>query len=168
MKDKVKLTVIISIAAIVISCGLLAIPQFVVGTINTVKSISGYEFFFNLGGETYIKITKASGVSAQGIAALVIMALGLASYCFYKKSSALILLGGILNVTASILFFAMEGSKYSVYGGNHTFVSVGWTSYVIGALLVLTGLLSSYVAIRLFMKEKKQISEKQSYSYLKK
>lgn len=169
MKDRTKLVVFASIIAIVVSCGLLAIPQFIIPSgFKNPTLLNGYQFFFHLGGDNYNATYGASSVSGLGIACLVVMVLALASYALYKLSSALVLLGGLLNVASAIMFFAMSASKDSVYGVKRNFVYVGWTNYVIGALLILTGLLSIYVAIRLFMQEKKQLSDKQSYSYLKK
>lgn len=168
LKDKVTLVVIASLIAIVLTFGLLALPgQFIVNSVSGVdRSLSGYQFFFHAVNEdTYV---WSNGVSGSGIAAIVLMGLAICSYVFYKKSSTLILLGGVFNVTTAILYFAMEANKNEVYGSWRSLVNVGWVAYVAGALLVLTGLLSIYVAIRLFMKEKKQLSDKRSYSYLKK
>ena len=84
------------------------------------------------------------------------------------KSSAFLMLGGILNVATSVLFFAMEASKKHVYGSRYSFVNVGWPAYVIGALLVITGLASMYIAFRCLQSERKDLGSKKSYSYLKK
>lgn len=169
MEKKVRLVVIASLAAIVVALGLLAIPQFIISHVNVPsEAISGYQFFFHAVSERYANNSTLTGVSGLGIASIVLMALALASYIFYKKSSALVMLGGLLNVATSILFFAMEASKKNLYGQRHEWFSVGWTAYLIGALLILTGLASIYYSFRSMQKEKKEIATKKNYSYLKK
>lgn len=170
MEKKIRLVVYASIAAIVLSLGLLAIPQFIVpNDVPVLGSISGYQFFFHAVSETYEKNSHIQGVSGLGIASIVLMALALSSYLFSKKTSALVMFGGLLNVATAILFFAMEASKKHMYGAYYSFVNVGWIAYVIGALLMLTGLASLYGAFRLMQLEKKQITtQKNTYSYLKK
>lgn len=169
MEKKVRLVAIASIAAIILACGLLAIPQFIVpNNYPVLESISGYQFFFKAVGEIYEKNSHIGHVSGLGIASIVLMALALISYVLAFKSSAFSMLGGLLNVATSILFFAMEASKKNVYGSFHTFVTVGWVAYVIGALLVLTGLVSIYYSFKSMQVEKKELSNKKSYSYLKK
>ena len=169
MEKKVRLIALISLGSIILAFGLLAIPQFIIPhEYPTLGSISGYQFFFHAVSEVYGNKSGMKGVSGLGIASIVLMVLALASYLFYKKSSALVMLGGLLNVATAILFFAMEASKNNVYGLNRTFVSVGWVAYVIGALLILTGLASIYYSFRSMQKEKKEIATKKNYSYLKK
>ena len=168
MEKKVKLIGLISIVAIVLACGLLAIPQFIVPhDYPSLGSISGYQFFFHAVGDNYANNAHFDGVSGLGITSIVLMALALVSYLFSVKSSAFLMLGGIFNVATSILYFAMEASKKRRYA-YPDFVNVGWVSYVVGALLVLTGLLSIYFAFRSMQKEKKEIATKKSYSYIKK
>ena len=169
MEKKVRLVAIASIAAIILACGLLAIPQFIVpNNYPTLGSISGYQFFFNAVDDIYKNNSGISHVSGLGIASIVLMALALISYVFAFKSSAFSMLGGLLNVATSILFFAMEASKKNVYGSRYSYVTVGWVAYVIGALLVLTGLASIYYSFKSMQVEKKELSNKKSYSYLKK
>lgn len=96
------------------------------------------------------------------------MGLALCSYALARKTSALVLLGGLLNVATSVLFFAMEASKKSVFNLTRSLYNVGWISYLIGAILVLSGLLSIYFAFRMMQSEKKVIASKSSYSYIKK
>lgn len=169
MEKKLRNVVIASLAAIVVAFGLLAIPQFIVpNDYPTLTSISGYQFFFHAVSEAYEKNAGMNGVSGLGIASIVVMALALCSYVLAKKSSAFLMLGGLFNVASSIMFFAMEASKKHVYGAKHTFVNVGWVSYVIGALLILTALASIYFAFRSMQSEKKDLTNKKSYSYLKK
>ena len=169
MEKKVRIVVIASLAAIVVAFGLLAIPMFIVpNNYASLESISGYQFFFHAVDTVYEKNSHITGVSGLGIASIVLMALAVCSYVFSKKSSAFSMLGGLLNVAASVLFFMMEVSKKHVYGSYYTFVTVGWVAYVIGALLVLTGLASIYLSFRLMQSEKKDIATKKNYSYLKK
>ena len=170
MDKKVRLLAITSIAVIALACGLLAIPQFIVPVnYDSLGSISGYQFFFHAVDTRYETNSHMSGVSGLGIASIVLMALALLSYLFSKKTSALVMLGGLLNIATAILFFCMEASKKHVYGFGHTLVSVGWIAYVVGALLILNGLVAVYVSVKTMMGEKKQITEqKNSYSYLKK
>ena len=171
MERKLKYIAFASIAVIVLTCGFLALPgQFVLPVeYPTLEGLSGYQFFFHLGGEVYDAKTSAAHVSGLGIATIVLMAIALCSYIFSKKSSALVLLGGLVNVSTAICFFSMEASKARVYGAGRSFVVIGWVAYVAGALLILTGLLSIYFAFRSFMVEKKEITNRrESYSYLKK
>lgn len=170
MEKKIRFVVIASIAAIVLTCAFLALPgQFILPKdYPSLESLSGYQFFFHLGSEKYYGNTGAEGVSGLGIASIVLMVLALVSYILYKKSSAILMLGGILNVATAILFFLMETSKKHIYQAKSSLVTVGWVAYVSGALLVLTGLVTIYFSVRLFIQERKQITSKQTYSYLKK
>ena len=169
MEKKVRLIALISLGSIILAFGLLAIPQFIIPNNNpSLEAISGYQFFFHAVSTVYENNSHMSGVSGLGITSIVLMVLALASYLFYKKSSALVMLGGLLSVATAILFFAMEASKKNIYGTFRSFVNVGWVAYVIGALLILTGLASIYYSFRSMQKEKKEIATKKNYSYLKK
>ena len=172
MEKNLRLITYISLAVIVLSAGLLAIPYFLVpiqSSYGTVYSpISGYQFFFNAIDDRLSNLLHPTGVSGLGIASIVLMVLALASFIFARKSSALSMLGGLLNVATSVLFFAMEASKNHVYGAQRSFINLTFMTYVIGALLVLSGLASIYFSFRSMQQEKKQIASKQSYSYLKK
>ena len=168
MDKKLKLVAIASLVALVVSFGLLAVPQFIFTIKSDIDPISGYLFFFNSAPDRFQKNHSISGVSGLGIASIVLMTLALASYLFFKKSSAFVMLGGILNVVTSVLYFMMELSKNRVFGTDRSMVTVGWVAYVIGAFLVLTGLASIYYAFRSMQVEKKEIQTKKNYSYLKK
>ena len=169
MEKKVRLVAIASIAAIILACGLLAIPQFIVpNNYPVLESISGYQFFFKAVGEVYEKNSHIGHVSGLGIASIVLMALALISYVFAFKSSAFSMLGGLLNVATSILFFAMEASKKNVYGSFYSFVRVSFISYIIGALLLISGFASIIISFVSMKVEKKDLSSKKSYSYIKK
>ena len=172
MDKKVRLLAIASIAVIALVCGLLAIPQFILPVYKIegwLEPISGYQFFFHAVSTNYEKNSHMNGVSGLGIASIVLMALALVSYLFSKKTSALVMLGGLLNIATAILFFCMEASKKHVYGTGYSLVNVGWIAYVVGALFILNGLVAVYVSVKTMMGEKKQITEqKNSYSYLKK
>lgn len=171
MEKKLRYITFASLAAIVLTCGFLALPgQFVLPVdYPSLDALSGYQFYFYLGGDVYNTLSHAAHVSGLGIATIVLMALALCSYLFSKKSSALVLFGGLLNVATAICFFSMEASKARVYGVGRSFVAIGWVAYFAGAILILTGLLSIYFAIRSFMVEKKEITQsRERYSYLKK
>ncbi len=171
MEKKVRLVIYASLAVILLSFGLLAIPQFIVPTleknVDSIPSFSGYQFFFNAVSDHIKNNIGMSHVSGLGIASIILMVLALCSYVFAKKSSALVMLGGLLNVATSVLFFAMEASKKSVFT-KYSLYAVGWVSYLIGALLVLSGLVSICFAFRMMQSEKKVIASKSSYSYIKK
>ena len=176
MEKKVKLVTLAAIAAIVVACGLLAIPQYIVPVYPTatLTSISGYQFFFHAVSEVYEKNSGMSGVSGLGISLIVVISLGLIAFVLgaFKKlapaRSALLMLGGAFNVASAILFFCMEASKKNVYGVRRDWFYVSWIAYVAGALLIITGLVAVYFAIKSMQTEKKEIVGKKSYSYLKK
>ena len=168
MKNPVKVFGIISIAVVLLVLGLLAVPQFIFTVKPDITPAMGYQFFFNAYSDRFAKNHSIAGVSGPGIAAIVLLGLALISLCFSFKSSAFLMLGGLLNVVASIMFFVMNVSKIHVFGTDRDIVSVGWVAYVCGALLVLVGLVSIYVAFKSMRQEKKQIASSKSYSYLKK
>ena len=169
MDKKLRLINYISIAVILLAAGLLAIPQFILNVnYEVLGNINGYQFFFHAVDTKYETLSGMNGVSGLGIASIVLMVLSLAAFIFARKSSALSMLGGLLNVVTAVLFFMMEVSKKHVYGSHRSFVAVGWPAYVIGGLLVLAGLIAIYYSFRSMQQEKKQIASKQSYSYLKK
>jgi len=171
MDKKVKLFGLVSIVALLVVFGLLAIPQFIVSIKTGAEHpvyIMGYQFFFKAYSDVFSKGHSISGVSGVGITAIVLMVLALASFLFARKSSAFLMLGGILNVVASVMFFVMVASKNKVFGVDRELVSVLWVTYVCGALLVLTGLISIYIAFKSMRQERKVIATSKSYSYLKK
>ena len=168
MKNPVKVFGIISIAVVLIVFGLLAVPQFIFTVIPGIAPAMGYQFFFNAYADRFANSHSIAGVSGPGIAAIILLGLALISLCFSFKSSAFLMLGGLLNVVASIMFFVMNVSKNHVFGAYRDFVTVGWVAYVCGALLVIVGLLAIYVSFRSLQREKKQIASSKSYSYLKK
>lgn len=168
MEKKVRLVIYASLAVILLSFGLLAIPQFIVTDVHAYPSFSGYQFFFNAVSETDYKKSGMTHLSGLGITSIVLMGLALCSYALARKTSALVLLGGLLNVATSVLFFAMEASKKSVFNLTRSLYNVGWISYLIGALLVLSGLVSIIFAFIMMQREKKVIASKSSYSYIKK
>ena len=168
MEKKVKLMGLISIAAIVVVCGLLAIPYFLTTMKAGISPVMGYQFIFNAYPDRFANNHSIAGISGVGLAALILMTFGLVANFFSRKSSAFLMLGGLLNVVASIMFFVMEASKNHVFGTDRSMVSLTFITYVSGALLVLSGLLSIYVAFKSMRGERKEISSKKSYSYLKK
>lgn len=168
MKNPVKTFGIISIAVVLIVFGLLAVPQFIFTVKPDIAPAMGYQFFFNAYADRFAKNHSIAGVSGPGIAAIILLGLALISLCFSFKSSTFLMLGGLLNVVASIMFFVMNVSKIHVFGTDRDIVTVGWVAYVCGALLVIVGLLAIYVSFRSLQREKKQIASSKSYSYLKK
>ena len=168
MEKKVRLVVYATLAVLVLSFGLLAIPQFIMTDLPAYPSFNAYQFFFNAVSETDYKKSGMTHLSGLGITSIVLMGLAVVSYVLARKSSAFVLFGGLLNVATSVLFFAMEASKKSVFPMTRSLYSVGWISYFVGALLVLSGLVSLYTAFRMMQGEKKAIASKSSYSYIKK
>ena len=162
----------ISLVVIVLTFGALFIPQSFVNFINNAeRSYSGIEVFFNfnyvIGNNTanWMSNNLHGRVMASGIILLVLLALGATCFIFHKKSSSLVLFGGILNVLASIVLFAMELWMLIVYPQKAPVVL--WVAYVFGAFLLITGGLSIYAAIVALKKEKVEAYSKKSYSYLK-
>ena len=168
MNRRVVLLSFASLLVILVSFGLLAIPQFILENGTNHYDINGYQFFFNAGSDLYKGSLKPQHVSGLGIASIVLMALAIVSYVFAYQSSAFSLFGGLLSVASSVLFFCMNLSKNEVYGHFRSRVEVGWVAYVIGGLLVVSGLLAIYGSIKLMLQEKKVIASSKSYSYIKK
>ena len=186
---KENLVAVIGIAAIALSLLLMLLPGQFADLLPSKNGdaqfyLNGYEFFFNtktVNGTTYNPgVPGKDFVLPAGIIIFVLMTLTIVSFVFYKKSSALLLLAGLLEVVTSVFFFAMEANakKYyqifwstteqgkTVYQG-----SIQWVSYVCGALLVLAGAFAIYKAIMIMRDEIKhpQVQSKTpTYNYLKK
>lgn len=180
MMNKTKIVVIFSLATIVLSLILFAIPgQFVSITNqkdllgNDPTRMGGYEFIF--GGSTYARNLAAHAVdgaaiySASGIAFLVLLVLAVVCYVFHKKSSALLLLAGIIMLVVTILLFCVKAWIDKGYK-NYVDSSVGlWVPYLSASFLALGTIGTLYVAISTLVKESKQpyTPKKETYSYLK-
>ena len=177
MKDKARLVVIISLCAIVLTLVLFAIPEQFAQLIPNAKtakgSMGGFEFIF--GGTQEARnlqahaVDGASLVSGIGIAFIVLLVLAVVCYVFYKKSSALLLLAGIIMLVATIMLFCVKSwidKLYTRYTGD----SVGlWVPYLGASLLAISTVATLYVAIVSLVKESRQpySPKKESYSYLK-
>ena len=168
MDKRVKLIGLISVIAIVAVYGALAIPAFLFTIKANISPVMGYQFIFNAYPDRFSNNHHIAGPSVLGIVALSLLLIALAMHVLARKSSAFLLLGGLLNVATSIMFFAMEASKNHVFGTDRSMVTLSPITYIIGAVLVITGLLSLYVAFKSMKSERKELSSKKSYSYLKK
>lgn len=178
MKDIRKVVVLFAFATIVLTLILFALPNQFVSIINQKdllgtdpSRMGGFEFIF--GGSKYCRglmgdVDKAI-VSASGIAFLVLLILAVVCYVFNKKSTALLLLAGIIMLVATILLFSVKSwidKGYAKYNGS----SVGlWVPYLSASLLALATCGTFYVAIKDLIKESRQpySKQKESYSYLK-
>ena len=181
MKNKAKIVVIFSLAAIILTLILFAIPgQFVSIWNKTLADgidptrMGGYEFIF--GGSTYVRnncggptVDRPAVVSGAGIAFLVLLVLAVVCYVFYKKSSALLLLAGIIMLVATIMLFCVK-SWIDACWPKHAENSVGlWVPYLMASFLALSTIGTFYVAIMTLKEESKQpyTPKKETYSYLK-
>ncbi len=177
MKDKVRLAVIISLSAIVLSLVFFAIPEQFASLIPNASSakgaMGGFEFIF--GGTQEARnlqahaVNGAALVSGAGIAFLVLLVLAVVCYVFYKKSSALLLLAGIIMLTMTIMLFCVKGWVDTLYT-RYTGSSVGlWVPYLSASLLAVGTICTFYVSITELIKESREpISQKkETYSYLK-
>ena len=162
MKEKLaKYIPYISIGVIVLAFGFLALPgQFFK---YFTQSYSGYEVIFFT--PDYLTSNANGRVSAGGIIAMVLIALAIPSYLFWKKSSASSLLAGILTTLGGIMFLLMPLWMAIIYRGNPD-NPLKWVTYVIGSLLLVVGALSIFFAV-IRLKEEKAAPLKKNYSYIK-
>ena len=165
---------VLSIGAIVLSLLLLLIPGFAhfekIGD-DYQYLANGYQFFFNLkahNGEVASKF--GTGNVKAGIAIIVLSGLALIMFCLTKFSSFFVLMGGLMNLTNSILFFSMEASANKVYPPHDDWTTCGWVTYFIGALLVIAAGYALYKAVLMMRDEIKHPAQPKgpSYNYLKK
>lgn len=165
---------VISIGAIVISLLLLLVPGFAHYTPfkdGYEAYANGYQFIFNtVTHEGAIASAYGSGIVGAGVAIIVLSALAITSFCFTKKSSFFVLLGGLISLTNSILFFSMEASAGKVYKVYDKGTICGWVTYVIGALLIIAAAYAIFTSIKMMRDEIKhpQTSKGTTYNYLKK
>ena len=165
---------VLSIGAIVLMMLLLLIPGFArydyMGGAFSVKA-NGYEFFFNLKVHSgAIASPYGTGIVGSGIAVFVLAGLAIAMFCIAKISSFFVLLGGLFNLTNSILFFAMEASARKVYVLTDAGSICGWVTYVIAVILLAAAAYAIYKAVMMMRDEIKHPSAPKgpSYNYLKK
>ena len=176
--NKTKIVVYFSLAAIVLTLILFAIPGSFAALYNVKNDptrMGGYEFIF--GGSTYTRnncqggptVDGAAVISGSGIAFLVLLVLAVVCYVFHKKSSALLLLAGVLMLVATIMLFCVKpwiDASYKYFTGS----SVGlWVPYLSASFLALGTCGTLYVAIKQLIDESKTpyTPKKESYSYLK-
>ena len=165
---------VLSIGAIVLMMLLLLIPGFahydyLGGKFNVLAN--GYEFFFNL--KTHpgaIAAPYGSGNVGAGIAVFVLAGLAIVMFCLAKLSSFFVLLGGLLNLATSILFFSMEAGARKVYVLTDAGNICGWVTYVIAVILLAAAAYAIYKAVLMMKDEIKHPSQPKgpSYNYLKK
>ena len=178
MKNKLALISIISIVIIVVSYGLLAIPGQFVGMFRDGKlfpgegtSIAGYEYIFHCIqkiGSVENPYFSNGRASAAGIMAVIFMFFALGGFALYKTSSALPLLGGILETLSGFFLLMTTPFACLCYPKEISSIRAMWLPYVIGALLLIAGLVATYLAIVELRKEKATLASKGGYSYLKK
>ena len=177
MKNKHTVVVLFALATIVLTLVFLALPGQFVSLIPDASvskgAMGGYQFIF--GGSIEARnmqahaVDGAALVSAHGIAFLVLLVIAVVCYVFSKKSSALLLLAGIVMLVATILLFAVKGWVNDLYD-RYTGSSVGlWVPYLSASLLALATCATFYVAITTLIKEARQPNtpKKQTYSNLK-
>lgn len=164
---------VLSIGAIVLMMLLLLIPGFARFDANSEIKANGYEFFFNLKtkpGQLSTPLHYGTGIVGSGVAVFVLAGLTIGMFCIAKFSSFFVLLGGLLNLTNSILFFSMEAGARKVYplwdNGN----ICGWVTYIIAIILLAAAAYAIYKAIMMMRDEVKHPSQPKapSYNYLKK
>jgi len=177
MKDKARIIVLFSLVVIALTFVLFAIPeQFAKlipnGTV-TKGAMGGFEFIF--GGTQEARnlqahaVDGAALVSGAGIAFLVLLVGAVVCYVFYKKSSALLLLAGVLMLVSTIMLFCVGGWINKLYT-RYTETSVGlWVPYLAASLLALATVGTLYIAITSLIQESRQpyTPKKETYSYLK-
>lgn len=166
-----KWVVIIAIAIVAITFGLLAIPNsFAVVTRGNFQ-LNGYEWtfafkFIEKDFNVLRKVTDAR-VSVQTVVALVFALLSVPLVIIHKKSALYELLAGLLLIVSGFMFLLMIISAHNIYGGE---CNILWVTYVIGILHLIIGGLLVYVSVLLLKKEKEALvsNKSQGYSYLKK
>ena len=170
MNKRVFLTSMIGIAVLAIACILLALPGQFASLGGSKTAFSGYEVIFNAGyvdGINYLNKNAGGHASVAGIIALVLIVLSVVAFAFNKASNVLPLLGGIMNLVSGIIFLAMNLTMITVYSGKLT---LSWTTYVVGSLLVLISILTIAISVKALIDENHQLKapKSQRYSYIKK
>lgn len=176
MKDKQRLAVLFSLGVIVLTLVLFALPgQFV--TIygyssfkeGDLSAMGGFQFIF--GGSQYLRNNYNSGdpiFSATGIAFLVLLVGAVVCYVFHKKTTALLLLAGIVMFVVTIMLFCVRSWIKEPYKTGENTAGL-WVPYLSASLLALSTIATFYVAIRELIEESRQpyTPKKETYSYLK-
>lgn len=180
MKNKLRTISIASVIIIVISYVLFILPGQFIGLFQNGQlfvgngvALSGYEYIF------HVVPTNPNGVpynfatghqSGTGITALIFMLLSLASFIFYKKSTALPLLGGILNIISGFFLLMTTPFAHLIYRDEIYWdcILAMWVPYLTGALILLSGIIAIVISIFELKKEKATLASKGGYNYLKK
>jgi len=175
MKNLTRKASFIAIGAILLTLILFAIPgQFMNMIPESAQNytMGGYQFFF--GGSRacaslQTQTTDGWVYSSVGIALVVLLVLAVVCYAFQKKSSAILLLGGIITFICSIMLFCCRSWIAKAYS-RYADVCVGkWVPYFTGAILLLVAAYTVYVVVVTMKAEAKAPYEnkKETYSYLK-
>ena len=178
MKNKLALVSILSVVVILVSYGLLAIPGQFVGMFGSNglfnqegASIAGYEYIFHCIhkiGDNENALFASGRASAAGIMAVIFMFFACGSFALYKKSTALPLLGGILEFFSGFFFVMTTPFACLCYPDKISCIRAMWIPYLIGSLMLLLGLIAIAVSVVELKKEKATLASKGGYSYLKK
>lgn len=176
MTKHIKTVSIVAIIAIILSFGILAIPNsFAIVNGNKFLELSGYEWLSAvkmIDGKNYLRANIHSArVSAAMIISFVFMLGSLALNGLVLKNrnrSINLLFTGIFTFVAGFIFLLTKLWAISIYPGKP--VTIYWQAYVIGAVLLLIGLIQGYLSVLLIREEKKSYGANKSheYSYLKK
>lgn len=185
---KANVVAVVGIAAIVVSLLLCLLPgQFVdlkTPFNHAYNKMSGYEFFFNTvirDGETVHPFINHEAIALPAAIAIFVLALlTIVALVFYKKSSILPLLAGMMLIAIAVLFFAMEASVQNIYhikwtdtyqGKEQVISTVKWVAYFNGTIITLAGAYIIYkgvLAMKDEIKHPQQETKGNYYSYLKK
>ena len=171
--------IVLALVIVLLSFGFLALPgQFAHYSANGKNT-----FFYNLSGYQWMFGTAKNSLgneigsaSAQGIAALALLALCVPGLLFSKKSSFVALLTTLALITVSILFFSISAAGPKAYPNWHIqpadndYALILWVAYVIGGLLILAGALMGYRTFKVMKDEVKSPAKAKgpTYSYLHK
>ena len=169
--------IVLALVIVLLSFGFLALPgQFAHYSANGKNT-----FFYNLSGYQWMFGTAKNSLgneigsaSAQGIAALALLALCVPGLLFSKKSSFVALLTTLALITVSVLFFTVSAAGAKAYKVFHDFgtgdYAYGWVPYLIGGLVVAAGLLMGYRTFIVMKNEVKSPTQSKgpTYSYLHK
>lgn len=172
MKNKLGLISIASVVVILVTFAFLALPgQYIFRPIvGQGTSLAGYEYIFHVIqniGETANPYFSNGRPSVTGIMAIIFITLSLPCFVFYKKSTALPLLGGILEILAGFFFLMTTPFSHLIYK-SYQDLQANWVPYVSGSLIALLGLAALLTSIFELRKEKVVLESKGGYSYLKK
>ena len=173
MKKRVFLTSVITIAVLVLTCGLLAIPGQFANIVS--KNFSGYEVIFryaDIGGINYLEKNVAdSRASVAGILTLVFILFALVSlvYSVISKDEEgkmpTAILGGSCALISGIIFLTMYLWMAVIYKGSF---ALHWLTYVTGAFITILGIALIVFGIMGIKENRASLGSKSvKYNYLK-